>query len=273
MFSGAFLVAAMLQSSASAQIMSYTQDFDALTPSGTVLSDEGWEFFGDNAGLGGYGGAAPGAGPQISALASDGAGNQYINFYANYDNGGVHGNPALKEAMSLFVNQPFTAADAALAETWTFNFAFAINPEFPLTPGVETGAFIRVFDPAYNLLAEQTFDTSGGTSAFVSESLSQTFDAAWTDGGFVQFGFNNLVGQYHGSGVFYDSVSFSNAAGPVLLGDVDLSGTVDFLDITPFIGVLSGGTFQAEADCDGSGSVTFLDITPFIGILSGSTGT
>ena len=56
----------------------------------------------------------------------------------------------------------------------------------------------------------------------------------------------------------------------VLLGDVDLSGTVDFLDITPFIGVLSGGTFQAEADCDESGDVTFLDITPFINILSGS---
>jgi hypothetical protein len=56
----------------------------------------------------------------------------------------------------------------------------------------------------------------------------------------------------------------------VLLGDVDLSGTVDFLDITPFIGVLSGGTFQAEADCNESGGVDFLDITPFIAILSGS---
>jgi hypothetical protein len=57
----------------------------------------------------------------------------------------------------------------------------------------------------------------------------------------------------------------------VLLGDVDLSGTVDFLDITPFIGVLSGSGIpnQPEADCDESGVVDFLDITPFIAILSG----
>ena len=75
MFAAAFLVAVMLQSSASAQIVSYTQDFDALTPSGTVLSDEGWEFYSDNGGLGDYNGPAPGEGPQISALADDGAGN------------------------------------------------------------------------------------------------------------------------------------------------------------------------------------------------------
>ena len=52
------------------------------------------------------------------------------------------------------------------------------------------------------------------------------------------------------------------------LGDVDLSGSVDFLDIQPFIAVLSGGTNQCEADCDQSGMVDFLDIQPFIAILS-----
>ncbi len=55
----------------------------------------------------------------------------------------------------------------------------------------------------------------------------------------------------------------------VLLGDVDLNGTVNFLDIAPFIAILSGGGFQTEADCDDSGSVNFLDISPFIAILSG----
>jgi hypothetical protein len=56
---------------------------------------------------------------------------------------------------------------------------------------------------------------------------------------------------------------------PVLLGDVDLDGTVTFLDISPFIAVLSAGEFQAEADVDESGGVNFLDISPFIGILAG----
>jgi hypothetical protein len=59
-------------------------------------------------------------------------------------------------------------------------------------------------------------------------------------------------------------------AAPVLLGDVNLDGVVSFLDISSFIGILSGGGFQAEADCDENGVVSFLDIAAFIGILSGS---
>ena len=55
---------------------------------------------------------------------------------------------------------------------------------------------------------------------------------------------------------------------PFLLGDVNRDGTVDFLDIGPFIALLSSGTFQLEADIDGSGVVDFLDIGPFISLLS-----
>ena len=53
-------------------------------------------------------------------------------------------------------------------------------------------------------------------------------------------------------------------------GDVDLDGAVTFLDINPFIDVLSGGGFQAEADADCDGDVDFLDIQPFIDILAGN---
>jgi len=40
-------------------------------------------------------------------------------------------------------------------------------------------------------------------------------------------------------------------------------------DVTPFIGLLSGGGNQAEADLNEDGMVDFLDITPFIRLLSG----
>jgi len=68
-----------------------------------------------------------------------------------------------------------------------------------------------------------------------------------------------------------DSVIFAlhSVASGVLLGDVDLNGTVDFLDIGPFITLLSSGGFQEEADVDENESVNFLDISPFIAILSG----
>ena len=67
----------------------------------------------------------------------------------------------------------------------------------------------------------------------------------------------------------YARVFVSQITPNCLLGDMDLSGTIDFLDIQPFIAVLSGGTNQCEADCDQSGMVDFLDIQPFIAILSG----
>ena len=77
-----------------------------------------------------------------------------------------------------------------------------------------------------------------------------------------------------GSGVFVPINAFSLSVTPALnetfLGDVNLDGVVNFLDISPFIAVLSSGDFQAEADCNQNGFVNFLDISPFIGILSGS---
>jgi len=53
----------------------------------------------------------------------------------------------------------------------------------------------------------------------------------------------------------------------VLLGDVNQDSIVNFLDIAPFISVLSIGDFQAEADTNTDGAVDFLDISPFILLL------
>jgi len=64
-------------------------------------------------------------------------------------------------------------------------------------------------------------------------------------------------------------ITVETVATSPLLGDVNLDEVVDFLDISPFITLLSTGEFQTEADIDGSGSVDFLDISPFITILSG----
>lgn len=61
---------------------------------------------------------------------------------------------------------------------------------------------------------------------------------------------------------------------PVLLGDVNTDGVVNFFDIAPFIALLSTETFQIEADMNQNGIVSFSDIAPFIVALSsnGSTG-
>ena len=54
---------------------------------------------------------------------------------------------------------------------------------------------------------------------------------------------------------------------PVLKGDVNQDGVVNFLDIPSFIAVLQSGVFQAEADVNCDTVVNFLDIPSFIAVL------
>lgn len=70
--------------------------------------------------------------------------------------------------------------------------------------------------------------------------------------------------------VFEDEAVAAFVGDPILLGDVNGDGAVNFLDISPFIVLLSAGDFQCEADINGTGDVNFLDIGPFITILSGA---
>jgi len=86
---------------------------------------------------------------------------------------------------------------------------------------------------------------------------------------------NNFDG-VAGNSFFIDDIYINPSASdltlpftPLILGDVNLDGVVDFSDIPPFIAVLKAGSFQAEADCNKSGAVDFSDIPPFIDILSG----
>lgn len=56
----------------------------------------------------------------------------------------------------------------------------------------------------------------------------------------------------------------------VLLGDVNLDGAVNLLDVSPFVSVVANGTYQAEADINQDGEVNLLDVEPFVAILSGA---
>ena len=71
-------------------------------------------------------------------------------------------------------------------------------------------------------------------------------------------------------GVYFDNITVEGVPvdDPTLLGDVNQDGVVTFFDIAPFIAVLAGEGFQAEADIDQNGIVNFFDIQPFIEILS-----
>ena len=100
-----------------------------------------------------------------------------------------------------------------------------------------------------------------GESFTIAEPI-ETLTGILADGSSFSFG-QNLFLQPNFSPGATINVTLSS-----IVGDVNLDGVVDFLDISPFIAVLSAGAFQDEADIDRNGDVNFLDIAPFIGILS-----
>ena len=53
------------------------------------------------------------------------------------------------------------------------------------------------------------------------------------------------------------------------IGDVNLDGNVDLLDVGPFVDLLTSQTFQCEADVNEDGSLDLLDVTPFVEVLTG----
>lgn len=55
----------------------------------------------------------------------------------------------------------------------------------------------------------------------------------------------------------------------VIRGDVNLDGVINALDISPFVGRLTSGSYQAESDVNVDGLVNALDIAPFIAALTG----
>ncbi len=56
-----------------------------------------------------------------------------------------------------------------------------------------------------------------------------------------------------------------------LLGDVNLDGVVNGLDVDPFVGLVTTGTFQPEGDMNGDGAVNGLDVAPFVAAVVGGS--
>ena len=88
--------------------------------------------------------------------------------------------------------------------------------------------------------------------------------------GFLNDGQNLLRFNFTGGGFLSSTALVVTAApvDPILLGDTNLNGEVNFLDIASFIEILTSGPFLAEADTNQDGGVNFLDIASFIAILT-----
>ena len=204
-----------------------------------------------------------------------GGGNKYLNIFSDYHN------HAGNLTNNVFQERIFTAEDAANGQIWTLSFDYA-GAENPLAVGdvgsATAGAYIRVVDGAFNVLAEATVDTSSATElVFAHGKVSLAFDVGWTDGGIVQFGFTSTrdggASPDESTGVYYDNVCFA------VLGDANNDGVFNNLDIASFILALTNlPEYQVmfpDVDPDGvldmncDGIFSNLDIAAFVAALTG----
>ena len=121
-------------------------------------------------------------------------------------------------------------------------------------------------DINHGLFVDDTLMVQAGVTqidGLVVETVNDNQDAfaMSSDGNWVIFE-ASLAGGINGAFIIQLS--------SVILGDVNEDGQVDLLDVAPFVELLSGGGFLAEADINCDGSVDLLDVAPFIDLLSGA---
>jgi len=126
-------------------------------------------------------------------------------------------------------------------------------------------------------------DTENQASLIIPTNLTETFDYYsvtistmiysegheyfWLVSG---YGVNGYRTTDTGPAIGVDNIDFRvSLASAVVLGDVNLDGNVNALDISGFINRLTTGTYQAEADINQDLAVNALDISGFVSCLTG----
>ena len=104
---------------------------------------------------------------------------------------------------------------------------------------------------------EQYFSAGRGTSfVTVGDFNGDGFSDLATTGS--NYGFANEI-----------FVLLNQRSNDILIGDVNLDGVVNLVDVAPFVDLVLEGEFQAEADTNGDGVVDLSDVQPFVDLLTG----
>ena len=108
--------------------------------------------------------------------------------------------------------------------------------------------------PAFFWTKVSFTESSGGLIATGVESITFEITERAVPGGHVIAREFDIIGSPTGGSNF-------------LLGDCNLDGEVNFLDISPFVRTLTTSTYLEQADMNQDGVVNFLDISRFVSIL------
>ena len=70
-------------------------------------------------------------------------------------------------------------------------------------------------------------------------------------------------------GTDFDAV-LSAVSEKVMKGDVNDDGTIDLLDVDPFVRAIANNCYDPNADVNGDGDDNLLDVAPFVALFAGS---
>ena len=180
----------------------------------------------------------------------------------------IVGDRALMVGVSQSTN-PSTSTDQAVGENLVF--AYSENVVFGSNSDNDSIILERDAVGSANALTHESYvrgGDSGGPTFLIGSATNEL----------VLIGVNSYQlngGSFQSSGSTYTGnqveeinvILAANFIEPVLLGDCNLDGVVDFLDVSPFINILLTDDYLEQADIDGNGEVDFLDISPFIAVL------
>lgn len=137
--------------------------------------------------------------------------------------------------------------------------------------GFGTGSMINLFGSDFVLNGVSLDDSLTIGNAFTIEDRSGTLSGVFADGSLFSA---DLDSAFRSTGSASRTGTLTVTLGPpvteIILGDCNQDDAVDFLDIAPFIAILTADSFLEQADCNEDGAVTFLDIAFFIAILAGT---
>ena len=110
--------------------------------------------------------------------------------------------------------------------------------------------------------------SNSGTEAALVRISSDLGDQIGAQPDYYYFGFFDVVDTLDnlpiGGFQFVSQITIT-----IELGDINGDGSVDLLDVAPFVELLTNGGFQPEADINQDGVVDLLDVAPFVDLLSG----
>ena len=165
-----------------------------------------------------------------------------------------------------FLTDEIVDGDGTVSGTIKISFEEPVNQvSFWVSDLAENNEILSVtgFDENENILG--TVSVNAGSPG-TGDGIATEVIAPWNAVSRLEIRVDN---DFSTSGWGLDTLTYTRDAGG-LLGDINQDGSVDLLDVAPFVELLTNGQFQAEADINQDGVVDLLDVTPFVELLTGN---